>query len=327
MIRRFFWFSVKLLLAVVMIYWIYASGHIDVPAIKGLLQPLAFLVLVSMVFASFFLTIIRFHILSRQVVPDLSFNLSLQLTFLGAFFNFCIPGGTGGDLVKTLMLSKKTTSTNAQALGVTFIDRILGLFSLCLIAFISLTMSWNQLLLNTQLMFSYMLISTLLLIGAVLIASFYFKFTKAPKALSQNILLKKYVLLPLSFFKAQLSKRILFQALMISLVSHVILTLTFVVAASLFNLPSWGIMTYIVAVPTGLIMASLPLTPAGIGLAQVAFFTIFKIYTGEASDTPATLVTVYQILLFVVSLPGLYYYLFGNFSSLKKGENNAANII
>jgi glycosyltransferase 2 family protein len=68
----------------------------------------------------------------------------LMLLLIGLFFNFFIPGGTGGDVVKVYYLIKEAPGKGAAAVLSVLVDRIIGLFALILLAtgFIALRWSW-----------------------------------------------------------------------------------------------------------------------------------------------------------------------------------------
>ncbi len=58
---------------------------------------------------------------------------AIRLTFLGQFFNAIVPGTVGGDLVKAYYVSKHTAKKAAVLVSV-FVDRVLGLTELTLMA-------------------------------------------------------------------------------------------------------------------------------------------------------------------------------------------------
>ncbi len=77
---------------------------------------------------------IRWQWLLRVQGIDLAWPRVFALVFIGVFFNFCIPGGTGGDVVKVFYLLKETPGQRAQALLSVFVDRIIGVVSLAVLA-------------------------------------------------------------------------------------------------------------------------------------------------------------------------------------------------
>ncbi len=66
----------------------------------------------------------------------------LRLTFLGQFFNAVVPGTVGGDLVKAYYVAKHT-DRKAAALVSIFVDRVMGLTELVLLAAVMLIIVWS----------------------------------------------------------------------------------------------------------------------------------------------------------------------------------------
>jgi uncharacterized protein (TIRG00374 family) len=64
---------------------------------------------------------------------DVSFIRALRLTMAGLFFNFCMPGTTGGDLVKAYYTAKNSGQRTTAVISV-LLDRVAGLVGLVLLA-------------------------------------------------------------------------------------------------------------------------------------------------------------------------------------------------
>jgi uncharacterized membrane protein YbhN (UPF0104 family) len=80
------------------------------------------------------LSAVRWQWLLRVQGIQLSWMRVFLLTVIGVFFNFFIPGGTGGDVVKIFYLLKETPGQRGLALLSVLVDRILGLLGLALLA-------------------------------------------------------------------------------------------------------------------------------------------------------------------------------------------------
>jgi len=89
---------------------------------------------------------IRWQLLLRVQGIALSWARLFMLLLIGVFFNFIIPGGTGGDVVKVFYLLKETPGKRAQALLSVLVDRLFGLFSLIAMAGVLIAVQWRWLL-------------------------------------------------------------------------------------------------------------------------------------------------------------------------------------
>ncbi len=97
-----------------------------------------------------FLATIRWQLLLRVQGIHIGWGRVLRLLMIGVFFNFFIPGGTGGDVVKTFYLIKESPGKIPQALLSVLVDRIIGLFSLIVLAGIFIGLRWGWLTTNPQ---------------------------------------------------------------------------------------------------------------------------------------------------------------------------------
>jgi uncharacterized membrane protein YbhN (UPF0104 family) len=92
-----------------------------------------------------FLAGVRWVILLRVQGVTLGIGRTFALLLIGLFFNFFIPGGTGGDVVKIYFLLKETHGQHAGALLSVLMDRILGLIGLILLAGLIVAWRWDWL--------------------------------------------------------------------------------------------------------------------------------------------------------------------------------------
>ncbi len=76
---------------------------------------------------------VRWRLLMRCRGMDVPLTKALRLTMVGLFFNFCMPGMTGGDVVKAYYAAKGSDARGAAVMSVVF-DRVAGLLGLILLA-------------------------------------------------------------------------------------------------------------------------------------------------------------------------------------------------
>jgi len=75
----------------------------------------------------------QWHALLRSSGVRLPFHRTIRFYFVGLFFNNFLPASIGGDAIKVYDVSKIGSSVY-QVVAVTMLDRIIGIFSLCLLA-------------------------------------------------------------------------------------------------------------------------------------------------------------------------------------------------
>lgn len=77
--------------------------------------------------------VVRWIILLRSQGIDVAWGRAFRLTMVGSFFNLCMPGTTGGDLLKAYYAAKRSERRGAAVVSVIF-DRLTGLFGLVVFA-------------------------------------------------------------------------------------------------------------------------------------------------------------------------------------------------
>ena len=91
------------------------------------------------------IAVVRWQWLLRVQAIYLSWKRLTVLAFIGIFFNFFVPGGTGGDVVKIFYLLKETPAKRGPAVLSVLVDRILGLLGLIALAAFFIVARWDWL--------------------------------------------------------------------------------------------------------------------------------------------------------------------------------------
>ena len=97
------------------------------------INPLAFLCSLFIFVVAQVITAYRWRLLLKSQMISIPYSAAVRLHFLGLFYNNCMPGSVGGDLIRAWYVTKHTDKRFEAALSV-FVDRIVGLFSTFLIA-------------------------------------------------------------------------------------------------------------------------------------------------------------------------------------------------
>ncbi len=105
---------------------------------RTLLLAGAFAFFSSNLFGSF-----QWHMLLKSSGINLPFHKTLRFYFVGLFFNNFLPANVGGDAVKIYDVTKIGSSVY-QVIAVTLLDRILGIFGLCLLASLATVLLMNN---------------------------------------------------------------------------------------------------------------------------------------------------------------------------------------
>jgi uncharacterized protein (TIRG00374 family) len=87
----------------------------------------------------------RWHILLKVQGIHLSIPRVGGLFFIGMFYNQFLPGGTGGDIIKSYFLLKETPTKKAGALLAVLFDRFIGLVALITITAVLIFLRYDWL--------------------------------------------------------------------------------------------------------------------------------------------------------------------------------------
>ncbi len=84
------------------------------------------------------ITIVRWWYLVRALGMDFSLRESFRLGLLGFLFNLAPMGIVGGDLLKAVMLARQQPRYRAESLVTVFVDRVIGLYVLFVVASVAI---------------------------------------------------------------------------------------------------------------------------------------------------------------------------------------------
>lgn len=100
---------------------------------KGLIFLAGFLCFIFAIFVAS----IRLRLIIEAQSISITYKEAVSLSFIGYFFNNFLPTSVGGDFVKAYYLSHKTDN-KAGSYASVFVDRVIGLVTMILMAFVAL---------------------------------------------------------------------------------------------------------------------------------------------------------------------------------------------
>jgi len=207
------------------------------------------------------------------------------LLLIGVFFNFFIPGGTGGDVVKIFYLVKEAPGKGAAAVLSVLVDRIIGLFALILMTAAFIAMRWHWL---TATETTARCVWTALAILAVAILGIGFSFVVTGFGLVHRLPARfpardklAEVALAYSLYGRAWKSSLL--ALATSVVAHLGYIYTFYCAARAFGAPTIPIPTFpqlCFIMPLINTITALPISFGGLGVREELFQIFFSQLVG-----------------------------------------------
>ncbi len=234
----------------------------------------------------------RWHVLLKVQKIHLTLPRLTGLFFIGMFYNQFLPGGTGGDIIKSYYLLKETPDKKAGALLAVVFDRFIGLVALVAITATLIGLRYDFLsqkpetrnllwlllfLLGTSVAF---LIATFRLIG---ISGAYHLYAHHWRA-------------TLVAFGA-------------SLVAHLATFATFLCAAYALGAPV-PLVNFFAVMPVERTISALPISFAGIGLREKVLQIMLNGLCGVPEAKAILIGSLSFLIILVCCLPGALVYLF-----------------
>ena len=256
------------------------------------------------------LSFVRWYLLVRSQDLPLRLRDTFRLSFIGYFFNTFIPGTIGGDLVKAVYVAREQ-SRRAVGVATVVLDRILGLYGMFCMAFLATVLFHERALSPPMRLVTFAIWGAFALGGIGLAATFaavWARFRWLRRMTHWPVVghTLEEVFKAIEVYRGRM--RVLWVALAMSIGIHTLLTASiYVIMHSLpWDPASVGECYFIV--PIGLFIASVPVTPGGLGLLEGTWGGLFGM-VGYPHGLVVSL--LYRCIMVLTTLPGFIYYLRG----------------
>jgi uncharacterized protein (TIRG00374 family) len=303
--RRLAVFVAKLALAALLVWWLVRSGRLNTDLLVsiGIRLPTVSLMLAGAVcvFLGQLLLAVRLRLLLMRQAICLSYARALGLTLIGSFFGAILPGLVSGDAVKTFYLFGDAAGGRSRAVAAVLIDRILGLYSLCLLGSLALAAAaltgtiptTNPILWSAPL--AVLCVTALLALlawrGLDAVPIVAWLSSRAPDLLQRLT----------GAFRLYLSyPRLLAASVALSLINHALVIMTFLFAGILLKDSVSPHQQFIVN-PLAMVLNVIPLTPGGIGITEGAFSFLYDAIGSSNGAAVGLLGRVMQYVAFALA--------------------------
>lgn len=303
--------ALRIGIGVGLLWYLGASGAIDWRALMGMLHEwpitlMAFLLLL----VDMMVTSSRLCVLLAARGMHLSVIESTRLNLIGIFFNLCLPGSTGGDLMKIYYATEGNRGRRTEVTTIILLDRAAGMFALMLWPLL-VAPFFPELLAKVPALKP--LLGGAAIVAAVLLVGFLLAWSRW---LKQSPLLQWMFRLPLGSYLERMYETVhayrshpgpVLASVGISLVAHTMSVGVTMLAIAAVN-PAGAAWPMAVLIPLGHLANTVPLTPGGLGVGEAAFNKLFSMagLTGGAEGLLG-----WRLLTVMLGLMGLVFYLQG----------------
>ncbi len=267
-----------------------------------------------------YICIIRWRKLMRPLMPVFSLMRLFEIYCIGLFFNLAFPTAIGGDVVK-MYYAGKPSRQYAQSFAATFLDRDVGMFAMMILACI------GTLLLSVEIpgipirLIVWLSFAAFLVLNIVIfMPSLHRRLTQLLHRLHFSRTAARIDAISNAFQIMGKNKRVLFDALLISVVNQLLVfSVTWVTAIALHL--SVPVLYFLVFVPVITLVTMIPITLSGTGLRELASVSLFgALGVAPASSLALGLISSITVLLSAVP-GGIIYIFFKNRSDLQQMAN------
>lgn len=314
--KSFLFQVLKISFSVGLIYWLVKTDKLDLRSLPLLFQwPLVLYSFLLLITGIGFISERWYRLLSSQKNIENSPITRLEifkLTMMGLFFNFSMPGGVGGDLVKAFFFYRDHRELKVAAATSVVMDRILGLYAMIIMAFISMLTQIDLILSIGPLKFLFFAITSAFFIATgglgLLFSRRLHKTGWVHQLLNWLPFTEKTHKLYESLHLYGASKKTLGISVLLSLCAQTtsVFFIYFLSQSLGFSL---DLLSHFVVAPLGFIATALPISPAGIGVGQAAFYYLYKTLTQVDSQIGSLTITGFQVSTFLLSLIGALFYI------------------
>jgi len=245
-------------------------------------------------------------------IQDVKLSLweSVKLTFAGNFFNFALPGTTGGDLIKAYYITR-FTHHKTEAVTTVFLDRVIGLLGLVLLAGVMILVAWDTSNFG-QIGLILGVVCGGLAIGALFVFSKRLRHTIGLPQLAARLPAGEHLLrIGRATVAMRQHKGLVGAALLNTIVLQFCVMVSAYVMALALGMKD-DFTRYLIYVPIGFLIAAVPISPPqAFGVMEWAYVQFFA-RTGMASVSQAVAFALaVRVIQLIWSLPGVLVPLLG----------------
>ncbi len=200
---------------------------------------------------------------------------AFRLTFLGLFFNLVVPGLTGGDLVKAVLVVREHPERRHDAFVSVVVDRLIGLMVLVALAAFVIVIGGESF--DPALRWSVVGFLALGVGGAAIYVNASLRRLVRFDALVAKLPMGQHVKLVdeavLLYARHPLE---LVVAVLLSLTNHALVIAGAIALGAAFGVVGVSVGEWFVVVPVANVVSALPLTPGGWGVGEAAYHQLFE---------------------------------------------------
>lgn len=300
----------KLAVAAGLITYMISSGHLNLSTLWGLMTPFNVIVALMLTIGGTVLAAWRWILLLRTRGFEIPIGYGLSLYLIGIFFNHALPGAVGGDLVRGYYLVADHPERKVDSILSIAIDRVLGLYSFFILTLLAVAIDFKFVMGHEKI---HWVALTCFLVFMGMTAFFTITFSKRLSStlgieyVGQKIVAVGTLIEAIHRFGQ--NRPMIALSVLVSLGAQIFTMIFFFLFAKVTGEVgvTWNAVLF--AVPMGFVVTALPISPAGIGVGQVAFQFLFSVFLQRQTSFGANAITAFQLSIACMAVLGAICYL------------------
>ena len=303
----------QLAVTIAVLYWVYHDPHRRAQMAEAIRDAqyrwvvIGILAYVVVEVAAAF----RWYVLLKVQKIHLALPRLSALFLIGMFYNQFLPGGTGGDIIKSYYLLKETPEKKAGALLAVVFDRFIGLVALVAITGTLITLRYDFLAQTTET--RNLLWVLLVVLGAAILAllstfviSGFNLFHSLPEKFPGR---EKLIEISAAYHLYARHWRATLVAFGASVIAHLATFATFLCAAYALG-AAVPLVNFFAVMPIERTISALPISFAGIGLREKIFQIMLHGLCGVPEAKAILIGSLSFLIMLICCLPGALVYFF-----------------
>jgi glycosyltransferase 2 family protein len=254
---------------------------------------------------------IRWHVLLKVQKIHLSLPRLSGLFLIGMFYNQFLPGGTGGDIMKSYYLLKETPDKKAGALLAVVFDRFIGLVALVVITGTLISLRYDFLAQTTETrnllwVLLFLLGTSILTLISTFVISGFNLFHWLPERFAGR---EKLIEISAAYHLYAHHWRATLVAFGASIIAHLATFVTFLCAAYALG-ATVPVVNFFAVMPVERTISALPISFAGIGVREKVLQIMLSHLCGVPEANAILIGSLSFLIILVCCLPGAIVYVF-----------------
>lgn len=254
------------------------------------------------------------YLLAMQHI-EMSLYEATLLTFAGNFFNFALPGTTGGDIYKAYHIARHA-HRRTEGVTMVFLDRAIGLISFLLLAAVCILFSWRTSALGPLGKLVGVLMVALFIGSAIFFSKRFRRWVRYDALLSRLPMADRLRRVDQTAFSLRYHPRRTAIALLVTIVNHGLLALGVMYFARAVGMPhptsgqpvrsmADFYLACMLSMTVGYVVAAVPISFQGFGLMETVYLRVLAAGGWGTSGQVIAVCLGTRLLQLIWSLPGI----------------------